>query len=302
MKRKLVLPFEVKDVTAEGKFSGMASVYGEVDLGGDVVERGAFAKTITENPTIPVLWQHKSDEVIGSGTLSNKRDGLAIEGTLDMEDPTAQKAYRKLKLGLMKGLSIGFNSVSDEIKNGVRHLKEVKLWECSIVTFPMLPSAQVTSLKQMIMSHKDDFNTELAAAQTWAKRYQMISALDNSLYSIIWGDGTSEEKVAAAQESIDQFSGAFIEFLPQYLALMDSMYKSQVESFEKKEGLDLVAAHKARVDTATKSFLALLTKAADPGTSGGGAAAPGAEPGHQSAFVAKIQEFREMLNGRERAA
>jgi HK97 family phage prohead protease len=292
LKQKLVLPFEVKDVTVEGKFSGMASFYGEVDLGGDVMERGAFAKTLSDNPTIPILWQHKSDEVIGSGTLRNTREGLAVDATLDMDDPTAVKAHRKLKLGLMKGLSIGFNSIQDEVKNGIRHLKEVKLWEVSIVTFPALPSAAVLSVKQAILALKGDFNTELEAAETWAKRYQMISALDNALYSVIWGDRTDEEKIAAATESIEQISVAFLDFLPRYLALMDSRYKSAVETFEKKNGADLVAAHRAKIETETKQFQALLTKAAG-GTLADPAAIPDVETGHHSALIQKFNEAKE---------
>lgn len=287
MKQKLVLPFEVKELTVEGKFTGMASMYGEVDLGGDVIERGAFTKTIAENESVPVLWQHKSDEVIGAGKLRNTRDGLAIDAVLDMEDPTAIKAYRKLKLGLMKGLSIGFNSIQDEVKNGVRHLKEVKLWEVSVVTFPALPSAGVTSVKQMVLSHKGDFNTELDVAETWARRYQMMSALDSALYSAIWSEGSDEEKIAAATESIDQFSTSFLAFLPQYLALMTSRYKSVVEDFEKKDGAELRATHAARIDAAGKQFQALLTKAAG-GTLGDPAATPVTEPGDPSVIIQSL--------------
>lgn len=290
MKQKLVLPFEVKDVTAEGRFTGMASMYGEVDLGGDVVERGAFAKTLAENPVIPVLWQHKSDEVIGSGTIRNNRDGISIDGVLDMEDPTALKAYRKMKLGLMKGLSIGFNTVQDEIKNGVRHLKEVRLWEVSIVTFPMLTSATVTSVKQMVSSHKGDFDTEPAAAEVWAKRYQMISALDSAISSIVWGELSDEEKIAATTESIGQFSESFLVFLPQCLALMDSRYKSAVESFDKTTGVGLSSAHSANIDAAAKQFQALLTKAANPCTSDEPAATPDVETGEISALITTLKE------------
>lgn len=295
MKQKLVLPFEIKEVAAEGKFSGMASMYGEVDLGGDVVERGAFTKTISENPTVPILWHHKADEVIGSGALRNTRDGLQVDGTLDMEDPTAQKAHRKLKLGLMKGLSIGFETIVDEVKNNVRHLKEVKLWEVSIVTFPMLTTAQVTSVKDAVLSHKADFLTELDVAQTWSQRYMMIYALDDALSSIIWGNQANEEKMAAATESITQFSETFLGFLPKYLALLDSRYKSAVDAFEKKNGTDLLGAHRAQIDAATKEFLALLTKAANPGTSSDPAAVPAAEAGHQSAILHKIEELKGAL-------
>ncbi len=295
MTQKLILPFEVKEAV-EGKFTGMASVYGEVDLGKDVVERGAFAKTISENPVVPILWQHNSKEApIGKGTLRNTREGLAIDAELDMEDPLGVHAFRKLKMGLLKGLSIGFESVTDEIKSGIRHLKEIKLWEVSIVTFPMLPSAQVTSVKQMILSHKADFTTELEAAQTWASRRMMCNALDDSLASFIWDNTkTPEEKISASELSIAQFAAAYVEALPKYLALMDAnsggMYYHQIGDFDKKDGKALSDSYKSGIEAAQKTLQALLTKAAEGTLKSEPAAAPGPETGYHSALIHNLKE------------
>jgi HK97 family phage prohead protease len=144
--------FEIKEVAEDGTFRGVASVYGEEDLGGDVVDKGAFKKTISENPVVPILWQHKSDEVIGEGNVSEWQGKIMIDGRLDMDDPTAQKAHRKMRSKLVKGLSIGFNTVKSSFEQIegrlVRHISELKLWEVSIVTFPMLLSAQVMRVKQ----------------------------------------------------------------------------------------------------------------------------------------------------------
>ncbi len=136
----------------KGEFLGVASVYGVEDLGGDIIESGAFKKTIAERPQVPILWQHKSGEVIGMGTVTEKGNEVLIHGQLDMEDPTAANAHRKMKKGLISGLSIGFQAVKtnwEEVKDRyIRHITELKLWEVSVVTFPMLPEAQVTSVKQ----------------------------------------------------------------------------------------------------------------------------------------------------------
>lgn len=142
---------EVKEVGDDGTFHGIASRYGVEDLGGDVIDRGAFAKTIAENPVVPILWQHKSDEVIGEGVIKEHQGKILIDGKLDLEDETAKKAYGKLKRRLVKGLSIGFQTVKstyEEVEGRmVRHIGELKLWEVSVVTFPMLPDAQVTRVK-----------------------------------------------------------------------------------------------------------------------------------------------------------
>ena len=145
------LNLELKEVGEDGTFRGVASVYGVEDLGGDVVDKGAFTKTLSENPTVPVLFQHDSREVIGEGRLSEWQGKLLIDGKLDMDDPTALKAHSKMKKRLIKGLSIGFQTLKSSLKNVedrvVRHIEELKLWEVSVVTFPMLPAAQVTRVK-----------------------------------------------------------------------------------------------------------------------------------------------------------
>ena len=145
------LNLELKEVGEDGTFRGVASVYGIEDLGGDVIDRGAFGKTLTDNPVVPVLWQHKSDEVIGEGKLSEWQGKLLIDGKLDLDDATAQKAHAKMRKRLIKGLSIGFQTIKSTFADiegrMVRHIQELKLWEVSIVTFPMLPAAQISRVK-----------------------------------------------------------------------------------------------------------------------------------------------------------
>lgn len=145
------IPVEIKEVHPDGTFTGLASQYGTEDLGGDVIDKGAFTKSLAENPVVPVLWQHDSREVIGKGTVKEWGNKITIDGALDMQDPIAVKAYNKMKAALVKGLSIGFTTVKstwEDIQGRmVRHISELKLWEVSIVTFPMLPQAQVTRVK-----------------------------------------------------------------------------------------------------------------------------------------------------------
>jgi phage head maturation protease len=97
--------FELKDIGDAGTFVGMASVYGNKDLGGDVVEAGAFTKTLNDkNGEVPILWQHDMREPIGMGKLTDSADGLQIKGELALESPVAQKAHALLKKGVLKGL------------------------------------------------------------------------------------------------------------------------------------------------------------------------------------------------------
>lgn len=151
---------EIKEMgESQGTFTGMASVYGNKDLGGDVVMPGAFAKTLADkNGEVPILWQHDQGEPIGLGKLSDMSDGLQIKGELVLESPVAQKAYGLMRRGVLKGLSIGYDAVKEDVKDNTRYLKEVKLWEVSLVTFPMNQSAGVQSVKRV----EDEFRADFA--------------------------------------------------------------------------------------------------------------------------------------------
>src|SRR5262245_65559995 len=79
--------FEVKEVSEDGTFTGIASVYGVEDLGNDIIDKGAFTKTISERPVIPILWQHNKEEVIGEGSIKEWQGKLMLTAKLDLEDP-----------------------------------------------------------------------------------------------------------------------------------------------------------------------------------------------------------------------
>lgn len=155
---------EIKAVGDDGSFSGVASVYGVQDTYGDIIEKGAFTKTLQENPEVPVLWQHDDSEVIGKGTVSEQGNKIMLSGQLDLDDPTAAKAYRKMKNRLVKGLSIGFLSIKrtfgEEDGKYIRRIQELKLMEVSVVTFPALAQAQITSVKAA-----DELTQRLAAVE-----------------------------------------------------------------------------------------------------------------------------------------
>lgn len=139
---------ELNDTSETGEFTGYASVYGNKDLVGDVVEKGAFARTLDHKGSqIPILWQHKQDNPIGVGRLSEDGRGLLISGQLNLQVRQAKEAYALLKQGALKGLSIGYDVQKEQWVKDTRHLKEVRLWEVSLVTFPANPETTVTNVK-----------------------------------------------------------------------------------------------------------------------------------------------------------
>lgn len=149
--------FKAGDVGEDGTFAGYGSVFGNVDGGGDVVAKGAFAaslKAIKEaGDPLPALWQHNSREPIGGFDLLEEDDhGLKVSGFLLKGEVTrAAEAYALMKRRIVKGLSIGYYVRKDswDEKTGIRTLIELELVEISIVTFPMNEEATVDSVKSM---------------------------------------------------------------------------------------------------------------------------------------------------------
>lgn len=154
--RYIQRPFEVKEISESGKFSGYGSVFGVLDSYADIVVKGAFTKTIARHQQAKsapaMLWQHKSDDPIGVWTNVHEDDhGLYVEGELILEASRGRDAYWLMKKGAVRGLSIGYKTVKDQYDHNtdVRQLLEVDLWEVSPVTFPACPTAQIGDIKSI---------------------------------------------------------------------------------------------------------------------------------------------------------
>lgn len=132
----------------EGCFTGYAAVFGNVDKGNDVIEAGAFKKSLQENPEVPILWSHDPENPIGVSTyVVEDGKGLKVEGQLAMDVQRAREVHSLMKLGAIKGISIGYNTVKRHFKGQIRHLQELALGEFSPVVFPMNPLAEVDGVK-----------------------------------------------------------------------------------------------------------------------------------------------------------
>jgi uncharacterized protein len=140
---------KVKSVDDAGKFSGLVASFNTVDLGGDKILPGAFTKTLAAGKSFPLLWQHDSHQPIGSFKATETSQGLQIDGQLLLSIQKAADARELLKAGVLKGLSIGYDTVKANFVGEVRELAELRLWEGSVVTFPMNEAAAVNSIKSM---------------------------------------------------------------------------------------------------------------------------------------------------------
>jgi len=144
--------------------SGFASVFGNVDLGNDVVMPGAFTESLQKHGLPLMLWQHKMDEA-PLGVVTEAREnsrGLWFKAELPKDDDLVRgRVVPQLRRRGLKGVSIGYKAIESERRksDGARLLKKVRLWEISLVTAPMNPEANVETVKAAV-----DPTGEFAAA------------------------------------------------------------------------------------------------------------------------------------------
>ena len=138
---------EVKD----GTISGYGSIFGNKDQGGDIVVKGAFARSLEERPNIKMLWGHDAFSP-PIGVWEEAREdgkGLFLKGRLFTETARGQEAHVALKNNAIDGLSIGYQTVKAENTKSGRELRELKLFEVSVVNFPMNEEATVETVKNL---------------------------------------------------------------------------------------------------------------------------------------------------------
>ena len=145
------LKFSLGKIDDEGVFDGYASVTNVVDLGGDIVEPGAFTKSLSENDFFTVLDSHDPRVQLGIAYLQEDKKGLRVKrGELNMDVARAREVRSLMHQKAIRGISIGYDTIRREYdKDGYRRLKEIKLYEISPVAFPMNPKANVMNVKSM---------------------------------------------------------------------------------------------------------------------------------------------------------
>jgi HK97 family phage prohead protease len=145
------LNFKADDVnTGARTFAGYASTF-DADLGNDIISKGAFNKTLKERgDRVKILWQH-ADPIGKPTSMNTDSKGLFVEGKIS-KTRLGDEAVELMNDGVIDQMSIGFSipaGKSERDSKGMRLINEVKLFEFSLVTFPMNENAFVTSIKSV---------------------------------------------------------------------------------------------------------------------------------------------------------
>lgn len=145
-------------VSDEGVFEGYASIFGgPPDSYGDIIAKGAFHQTLVEGGRngngVVMLWHHIPSLPIGVWeSMLEDEKGLPVRGRVNKDaTPEGIPVYSSLKMGAVKGLSIGFRTIKADVdeNTGIRTIKDLELFEVSLVTFPAVKRATVTTVKEI---------------------------------------------------------------------------------------------------------------------------------------------------------
>ena len=208
--------FRLDDIDDEkGVFSGYASVFDAVDSYNEIVVKGAFRKTLKENDgKFPLCWSHNVTEPLGIVHASEKRQGLVVEGHLNLDVQSAREKRSLMKQGAIKGLSIGFKTIKDEWDDQIRKLKEIKLYEISAITlnFQACPGAEIEDVKGDLPDEFKPYpNEHSARLQDPGKFDKFRRKADGTLYNkikvpstidVIWGHLEGEEDDSWAAQAL----------------------------------------------------------------------------------------------------
>ena len=142
------------DKYPHGALTGYGAYFNNIDSGGDVILPGAFAKTIKENLSasrIKLVGGHDTyggtDGIIGVITHAvEDSKGLRITAQFS-STARAQDVRTKVKEGVLDALSIGYFSTKDRQLDTYRELQELKLFEISVVAWPMNDKSRISEAK-----------------------------------------------------------------------------------------------------------------------------------------------------------
>lgn len=209
------------DGLKEGQFIAYASVFGNVDSYGDVVMPGAFAKDLARwkksgNP-IPLLFGHNMsdpDYNLGAAVEAEEDNvGLKILGELDLDNPKSLQTYRLLKGRRINQMSFAY----DEIDSGpavhdgehVWELRELKLYEVSIVTIGANQETEILAVKSMPAVAERALRDIKAGRVLSAKNEGELRGAHEAIGRVLSAlDSTSDEEKASGDGPSRKGSGA----------------------------------------------------------------------------------------------
>tara|TARA_Y100001963_G_scaffold91136_1_gene125610 strand:- start:5779 stop:6477 length:699 start_codon:yes stop_codon:yes gene_type:complete len=132
-----------------GIIKGYASVFDNIDSDNDIIRKGSYLKTVSENGNrVKYLYQHEMDKPIGKIlNLEEDQKGLVFEAQI-AKTTLGKDVMELIKTGIITENSVGIMPIRKEINaEGQREIFECKLYEISCVTLAANDEAKIIDFK-----------------------------------------------------------------------------------------------------------------------------------------------------------
>lgn len=149
------IPTELKANFEKRRIEGYASIFGNVDMGDDITHKGAFSKTVKERmPKGSIKFMRDHHVLLGMPeTLEEDSKGLLTVNRVS-KTQIGDETLEMVADGTLTEMSFGFDIIkSDFTEEGgkeIRNIREVKLWETSVVTWGMNPDTEILGVKAIL--------------------------------------------------------------------------------------------------------------------------------------------------------
>ena len=141
---------ELKDIDDNlGIVSGYGSIFGNLDSDNDIIEKGAYKRTIKNNgKRVKYIYNHQIDKPIGKmKELYEDEKGLGFVAEVP-KTTFGKEVLELMKYGVIDENSVGIMPIKkDTDDDGIRRIKEVKLYEISAVTLAANDQAKILEVK-----------------------------------------------------------------------------------------------------------------------------------------------------------
>jgi len=258
--------FEIKEVDEEtGVFTGYAATFSKKpDSYGDIIEPGAFAKTLKEaGNRVKILWNHNTLEPIGKpDELLEDDKGLLVKGKLSLGVQRAKEVLSLMKDGVITEMSIGYDTLKESWQDGIRHLQEVRLWDVSPVTFAANPEAVVMSVKKAatfadlpLADREDEWDATAAEkkVRAWAGGEDNMN-WNKYRQAFLWYDEESPELFSSYKLGFADVAGSRLTAIPRGIFAVAAVIMGA------RGGVQIPEADMAKVKTHVEKYYTKMQK------------------------------------------
>lgn len=189
MKRNLnFVNFEIKSLSEEAggllKIEGYAAIFDIPDEPdwrcSDILIKGCFKKTLEERKSkVKLCFNHDLYNLVGRiDELYEDSKGLYVKAYIseaedDLQTKIKEKIYTEMSFGYE---TLQADYTEDQDGNMIRTVKEVKLWEVSVVSMPKHPLATFSEAKsaERLSTIEDEFDRLISIERNEEKKYSIL--------------------------------------------------------------------------------------------------------------------------------